>query len=150
MKFLQIVNMLKDKEENKKAILLVKCGAFFVGVGEDAVLLNDILKLKTTCITNRVCKVGIPIDSIYEYIEKLEKIGYSFVIYNYSKDTFLENNKKYEEVYRYKGKEIDYIYLEAECEECDYYKKHKGFDNVNLFETLKKMQKEKENLKNEQ
>lgn len=93
MKFLEIVRNLQ--KENSGSIVLVRCGAFFVSVGKDAVILSEKLNLKVTCITRRTCKIGIPITSIYEYIKKLENIGFSFVIYNYSKDEMLDNGKKY-------------------------------------------------------
>ena len=88
MKFLEIVKKLQ--KENSGSIVLVRCGAFFVAVGKDAVILSEKLNLKVTCITRRTCKIGIPI----EYIKKLENIGFSFVIYNYSKDEMLDNGKK--------------------------------------------------------
>ena len=148
MKFLELVKMLKAKEENRGVIVLVKCGAFFVGVAEDALWASATLNLKRTCITNRMCKIGIPINCIYEYIDKLERTGYSFVIYNYSKEVYLEGTNKYEEAYRYEGKKLDYTKLPIECEKCDYYKAHRDFDNINLFDNLKKIQEEKEKLKN--
>ena len=61
----------------------------------NAVILSNILGLKRICIKQGVCKVGIPVNSIYDYIKKLERIGDSFVIYNYSKDEMVENGKKY-------------------------------------------------------
>ena len=73
MKFLELVKMLKNKEENKNVIVLVKCGAFFIAIGKDAIWLSKVFNLKTTCITNYVCKIGIPINSIYNYIDKLER-----------------------------------------------------------------------------
>ena len=33
-----------------------------------------------------MCKVGIPVIAIDKYIEKLDKTGYGYVIYNYNKD----------------------------------------------------------------
>jgi len=56
MKFLELVKMLKLREENKNAIVLVKCGAFFASIGEDAIWLSKNFKLKTTCITREILK----------------------------------------------------------------------------------------------
>ena len=39
-----------------------------------------------TCFTDNMCKVGIPVIAIDKYIEKLDKTGYGYVIYNYNKD----------------------------------------------------------------
>ena len=144
MKFLELTKMLKNLEENKNSLLLVKCGAFFVAIKEDALWLSINLKLKKTCMTDSVCKVGIPINSIYSYIDELERANYSFVIYNYSKEILFENGQKYKESYRFKGKNIQYENITLNCEKCEYYKKHKSFDNIDIFETLKRMQKEKE------
>lgn len=59
---------------------------FYIATGRDAVLLHDKLNLKCTCFTDNVCKVGIPVIAIDKYIEKLDKTGYGYVIYNYNKD----------------------------------------------------------------
>ena len=49
MKFLELTKMLKKLEENKNSLLLVKCGAFFVAIKEDAAWLSINLGLKKTC-----------------------------------------------------------------------------------------------------
>ena len=149
MKFLEPAKMLKEKEENQNALLFIKCGAFFVAIEKDAIWFSKNLDLKLTCMSNKICKIGIPINSVYKYIDKLEKMSYSFVIYNYSKEIFLENNQKYTESYRHKGKEIDYKYITLNCEGCQYYKEHKEFDNISIFDNLRKMQEKKEKLKYE-
>ena len=74
MKFLELTKMLKNLEENKNSLLLVKCGAFFVAIKEDAAWLSINLGLKKTCMSNNICKVGIPINSIYNYIDRILKI----------------------------------------------------------------------------
>lgn len=148
MKFLEIVRNLQ--KENSGSIVLVRCGAFFVSVGKDAVILSEKLNLKVTCITRRTCKIGIPITSIYEYIKKLENIGFSFVIYNYSKDEMLDNGKKYAEAYRFEGESIEKEECCLYCEKCTSYKDNRHFDNITLFEDLKKLQKAKGNNTNEQ
>lgn len=109
MKFLEIVKMIKKKKENKNVLVLVRCGAFFVSIGKDAIWLSENLGLKTTCITNKICKIGIPVGSIYDYIDRLEQLGYSFVIYHYSKEMILESANRYAEAYRYQGKYMEYM-----------------------------------------
>ena len=84
--FFSIANNLENLEENKGYLIWIRCGAFFVAICANAVILSNILGLKRICIKQGVCKVGIPVNSIYDYIKKLERIGDSFVIYNYSKD----------------------------------------------------------------
>lgn len=139
---MNLVKMLENKE--KDYILLVRCGAFFVGVGKNAIYLSELFNLKITCITGNTCKIGIPVDSIYNYIDKMEKIGFSFVIYNYSKDMILENNQNYAVAYRSKGFSVDKEEIKVNCLACDKYEKNKKFDNINLFEDLKQLQKAKE------
>lgn len=79
MKFLNIVERLQKSEEGKDKIIIVRCGAFFVGVGKDAVILSTLLGLRTTCMKIGVCKVGIPINAMLKYIDELERIGHSFL-----------------------------------------------------------------------
>ena len=95
--FFSIANNLENLEENKGYLIWIKCGAFFVAICANAVILSNILGLKRICIKQGVCKVGIPVNSIYDYIKKLERIGDSFVIYNYSKDEMIENGERYAE-----------------------------------------------------
>lgn len=140
MKFLEIAKNLQNEEENKGTIVLIRCGAFFISIGKNAVILSEHLNLNVNCITNKICKVGIPANAIYEYIKRLEKIGFSFVIYNYSKNEMVENGKKYAEVYRFKGKPIIEKEVCLYCEKCAQYKKYESFENMTLFEDLKKLQ----------
>lgn len=90
--FFSIANNLENLEENKGYLIWIRCGAFFVAICANAVILSNILGLKRICIKQGVCKVGIPVNSIYDYIKKLERIGDSFVIYNYSKDEMVVLN----------------------------------------------------------
>ena len=74
------------KKRNKGKILLVKLGAFYIAIENDAVLLHNKLDLKCLCYKNNTCKVGIPVNSIGKYIEKLNEIGYSYIIYDFLRD----------------------------------------------------------------
>ena len=105
--FLSIAKDLEKAEENKGYLILIRCGAFFTAIGANAVILSNEVGLNTICITKGICKIGIPVNSLYDYIKKFEKFEYSFVIYNYSKDEMVGNGKKYTEMYRNKGKYID-------------------------------------------
>lgn len=146
--FLSIAKDLEKAEENKGYLILIRCGAFFTAIGANAVILSNEVGLNTICITKGICKIGIPVNSLYDYIKKFEKFEYSFVIYNYSKDEMVGNGKKYTEMYRNKGKYIDKSNIIIECKDCEKYKKN--FDNISLFEELKKLQKLKEEQNNEQ
>ena len=145
--FLNIVKDLEKEEENKGYLILVRCGAFFISIGANAVVLSNELALNTICMVKGICKIGIPINSIYDYIKRLEQLEYSFVIYNYSKDEMIDNGKKYAEMYRSKGKFVDKSNIIIECEDCEKYKR--TFDNISLFEELKRLQKLREEQKNE-
>ena len=85
MSFSQMITILR--EQNKEKIVLIKLGVFYVAVEEDAVLLNSKLKLKCTCFKQNTCKVGIPINSLEKYLEKIENVGYSYIVYNFKKET---------------------------------------------------------------
>lgn len=84
MSFSQMVKILR--EENKGKILFINAGMFYIAVEEDAILLNSKLKLKCTCFKEDICKVGIPINVIDKHLEKIEKLGYSYIVYNFNKE----------------------------------------------------------------
>lgn len=70
------------KEKNKGKIVIIKLGAFYIATEEDAVFLHKKLDLKCNCFKNNICKVGFPANSLEKYIEKLNKLNYSFIIYD--------------------------------------------------------------------
>lgn len=84
MSFSKMVEMLRGK--NKGKIVFINAGAFFIAVEEDAVLLNNKLKLKCSCFQKNTCKVGVPLNSIEKYLEKIEKLGYSYIVYGFKKE----------------------------------------------------------------
>ncbi len=143
--FLEILKDLEKKEENKGYIVLIRCGAFFVSIGTDAVILSNELGLKTTCMVKGICKIGIPVNSLFDYIKRIKKLEYSFVIYNYSKDEMIENGKRYAESYRSKGKYVNKNDTIINCKECEKYKM--SFENIDIFAELKRLQEQK-NIKN--
>ena len=79
MKLLEEFN--KVKAENKKCIVFVKSGVFYISLGIDAYILNHILKLKLTDMSNTK-RVGIPINSIEKYIGLMQNYEISYVIVN--------------------------------------------------------------------
>ena len=76
-----VEEMEKLQQENDGSIILVKNGIFFVAIGKDALTLHEKLGLKLTCMKPELCKVGFLVKNVEQYIEKLEKIGYSFILY---------------------------------------------------------------------
>ena len=73
MRFLKRVE--KIKLENKNKIVLARCGAFVVAIGNDARLLSKMFGLKKTCQKKGVCKVGIPVTYILKYLKLIEDKG---------------------------------------------------------------------------
>lgn len=95
--FYDIAKKLEEADENKWYLVWIRCGAFFVAIESSAIILSEELNLKRTCLKPGVCKVGFPVASLFDYVKKLENIGISFVIYNYSKDEMIENGERYAE-----------------------------------------------------
>ncbi len=83
--FYDIAKKLEEADENKWYLVWIRCGAFFVAIESSAIILSEELNSKRTCLKPGVCKVGFPVESLFDYVKKLENIGISFVIYNYSK-----------------------------------------------------------------
>lgn len=84
MSFCQMMEILKKKESGK--IVIVRLGAFYIATEEDAVLLHEKLDLKCNCFKNNTCKVGVPIGSLDRYLEKIDKLKYSYVVYDYDRE----------------------------------------------------------------
>lgn len=84
MKYCELVKILR--QENKGKMLLINAGIFYIAIEEDAVLLNNKLKLKCSCFQKNTCKVGVPINVIDKYLEKIENLGYSYIVYNLDKE----------------------------------------------------------------
>ena len=57
--FFSIANNLENLEDNKGYLIWIRCGAFFVAICANAVILSNILGLKRICIKQGVCKVEI-------------------------------------------------------------------------------------------
>ena len=107
MKFVERIEELQ--KENEGIIVIVKNGIFFIGIGKDAIILNELLGLKLTCMKPKQCKVGFLVKNVEKYIKLLSEKGKSFKI-------FIKNDKdEMEEIYRFIG---DSIYDDRECLEC--------------------------------
>ena len=84
MDFFEMILRLKIIYEYK--IVIISCGAFYIAIGEDAIILNKEIGLKLNCMRKNVCKVGIPKNSIYKYLGKLNKTEYGYIILNYDRE----------------------------------------------------------------
>ena len=132
MKFLKRIEKIKSENENK--IVLARCGGFVVAIGNDARSLSEEFGLKKICMKKGLCKVGIPASYALKYLKLIEDKGYSYLLYDYDKNT-----KELVEKYRYLGiNKIEEI--ELDCSSCENYKE----DNViDIFELLKRKEEEK-------
>lgn len=94
MKFGKRIEELK--KINKDRIMLARCGVFVIAIGEDAKFLTQIFGFKLTCFKSGICKIGIPVTYTIKYLKMIEDKGYSYILYDYNKDT-----KDIEEKYKY-------------------------------------------------
>jgi len=109
MKFIEKVEKLQ--KENEGTIILVKNGIFFIGVGKDAVILENLLHLKVTCMKPGTCKVGFPIKNVEKYIQLLTETGKSFALYVFQGDDV-------ERIYYSKGEAIEEERTCLDCTKC--------------------------------
>ena len=82
-----ILSFIKLKLENEEKILLVRSGAFVIAVGNDAIFLSELFGFKKNCLKPEVCKIGIPVTYALKYLELIEDKGYSYILFDYDKNT---------------------------------------------------------------
>ena len=97
MGFSKMLALLQIKD--KGSIILANAGNFYIARGKDALLLNEILGLKLSCLETEICKVGFPINTLDKHTKLIEAKDYSYIVYNYD-NTFNKLNI----VKRYDGK----------------------------------------------
>ena len=90
-----------QKIDNGK-IVICNLGNFYVSIGKDAVLLNNLLGLKVSCFKEEICKVGFPIDSLEKYTELLIQKRYGYVVYYFDQE-----KEKLQILESYKGKYLN-------------------------------------------
>lgn len=135
MNFTDLLNYLRQK--NKGIIIFINVGAFYIAIEEDAVFLNKKIKLKCTCFQKHTCKVGVPIKAINKYLEKIEKLGYGYIVYNLDKQ-----KQKIDIIKKYKGKRHKTEKKNKNCLLC------KGIDinkDNDYAKALEKLCREQEN-----
>lgn len=126
MKFSEMFGFLRMR--NPEKIVFIKSGAFYIAEAQDAVFLSKQLSLKTICYKKNVCKVGVPINSLKKYLNKLDEAGYAYIVYSFDKEkkelipeivkegkshTELEPNKKCLLCKMHMNIEDEDIYMEA-------------------------------------
>ena len=95
------------------SIIMLSCGGFYIAIGADAASLNKELGLKLICAKRNLCKVGIPKTAIDKYVEKLDEIGYSYIILDYNKE-----DNKITKIKEKQGKNKDIYQLHNNCYMC--------------------------------
>ena len=128
MKLLEVIENLQER--NKGHIVIIKNGIFFIGVGKDALALNELLGLKLTCMKKNMCKVGFQVKSVEKYISKLEEKKKSFVIYTYDKE-----KEQTEELYKYTNENIEESEICIDCSKCD----NKKESEQDILERVRKL-----------
>lgn len=111
MKYLDLVEKLQ--KENQGYIIIIKNGIFFIAIGKDAIILNEELELKLTCMKRGMCKVGFQAKTLEKYITKLEESNKSFIIYTYDKEL-----EKEEQIYKYEGEKVKEQRICKDCNKC--------------------------------
>ena len=74
-----MMKILQKREKGK--IIICNLGSFYVAIGKDAIILNNLIGLKINCIKPEICKVGFPISSLEKYTNLLVEKRYSFIVY---------------------------------------------------------------------
>ena len=105
MGFSKMMELLQTKEKGR--IVFCNMGNFYVAIGKDAVLLNQLIDIKVSCFKEEICKVGFPIISLEKYTDKIEEKQYSYVIYYFD-----QKREKLEILKRYNGKRENKILQE--------------------------------------
>ena len=72
--------------KNKGKIVLCNAGNFYIAIGKDAILLNELLDLKLTCLKPETCKVGFPIASLEKYTDLIQEKGYGYIVYFFDQE----------------------------------------------------------------
>ena len=74
------------QKNNQGKIVFCNAGNFYIAIGKDAVLLNNLLGLKVSCIKPEMCKVGFPINSLEKYTDLLVQKRYSYIVYYFDQE----------------------------------------------------------------
>lgn len=137
MGFSQMMEILQEREKGR--IVFCNAGEFYIAVGKDAALLNQILGLKVSCFKTEVCKVGFPIQSLEKYTELLSQKKYGFVVFYFDKE-----KKELEIIESYKGKKKNEIKKEKlNCYECKHNGKYYKKEDIYIEAIVKLYEKEK-------
>lgn len=87
------------QQKNKGKIVFCNTGNFYIAIGKDAVLLNNLIDLKLSCLKQEICKVGFPINALEKYTELIAEKEYSYIVY-----FFNQEKEELEIIMQYEGK----------------------------------------------
>ena len=79
-----MMKILQKREKGK--IIICNLGSFYVAIGKDAIILNNLIGLKISCIKPEICKVGFPISSLEKYTNLLVEKRYSYIVYYFNQE----------------------------------------------------------------
>lgn len=147
MGFSKMMELLQIK--NKGKIVICNCGNFYISVGKDAILLNQLLNLKLSCFKPEVCKIGFPITALEKYTELICQRKYSFIVYFFDKE-----KQELEVVQEYNGKYINNLKEEKNnCYLCSgnlkYYKREDEYIHAVAKLYQNEIETNKKDIKNE-
>ena len=116
--------VIKMQEQNPGYIILVRNGIFYTALGKDAVVLSKEFNQKQTCGGKNVCKCGINIKILEDFIEKLEERNYKYIVYDYVQGEELSLEEQFIPVLRKdEGIDVTETKEKFECEKCWYWNK---------------------------
>lgn len=128
MKFYDFVAKLQKEYDGK--VILIKNGTFYNAIGKDAIIVENIFKLKRVCFAKSICKCGFPVyyyqQKLDIFEEKLKKAGISIIIFDEKENgRYIYKNKKYDILFEVKGRDIKERRENLDCLQCNnniYYK----------------------------
>lgn len=116
--------VIKMQEQNPGYIILVRNGIFYTALGKDAVVLSEEFNQKQTCGGNNICKCGINIKNLEDFIEKLEEKNYKYIVYDYVQGEELSLEEQFIPILRKdEGIDVAETRKQFECEKCWYWNK---------------------------
>ena len=137
MSFSKMLEGLKERDKEK--LLIIGLGAFYIAVGEDAVLLHEKLGLKCTCFKDHICKIGIPRNSIGKYMKEIDKLRYGYILYDYD-----SKEKKLIELSYKEGKKSKITDKNINCLACVGVSKYEDDDySIALLKFIEELKRKK-------
>lgn len=129
MKFEQ--GMIILKKENPQHIIITKCGIFYYAIGNDALILEKVLKLKKICFKKYICKVGIIEKNLSKSLQILKNEGFKYIVYQYNKDNYLGFEEQFVKIYQNDEGIKELQKIQIDCKKCLNWKNQKNNEYIN-------------------